>query len=122
MNDTAAPGSAERIRCCLALSLVLLPLLTGCSHSHDGYFENPCDKPLTIHTFYYESGSTEAKTEDIIATAVIQPLAVIKVQRAFQDAAGFTWWVQVSGQPEFTVSKDAMPEWKVSIPVSACDS
>jgi hypothetical protein len=101
--------------------LLLAPamLLTSCSSSHDGHFANPCDKPLTVRTYYVVRGTTD-KSDDLIAEAVVKPLTVTKVDDAFQDASGFTWWVEIDGGPTFKVSKRTMPRWTVTIPASAC--
>lgn len=44
-----------------------------------------------------------------------------KVEEAFQDANGFTWFIEVDDGPTLRLHKDDMPEWFVSLPASACE-
>lgn len=118
MNTKASVGAVRRVFV-LLLPLVVLVSSTGCSRSYDAYFENPCDQPLTVHTYWVIRG-TQEKGDEVIARAVLRPLAVTKVERAFQNANGFTWWVQVLGETAFKVSDKTMPGWKVRIPISSC--
>jgi hypothetical protein len=98
--------------------VAVLLLFTACSHSYDAYFANPCGRPLTVRTYYVVRG-TEDKSEDLIATALVNQLTVTKVKDAFQDANGFIWWVEVEGQ-SFKVLKDTMPRWTFTIPATVC--
>ena len=96
--------------------------LAGCSESHDAWFANPCDEPLVIRTFYAAAGADgPASAEDLIAEATLAANAVTKVEDAFQDAAGSTWFVEVDGAETFSVTTDEMPRWFVSLPADACD-
>lgn len=43
-----------------------------------------------------------------------------KVEDAFQDASGFTWFVEIVGGPTIRVTKKQMPKWFFSLPAMAC--
>jgi len=116
--DAWHPGKV-RMRHLLLLAPALV--MTSCVAAHDGHFANPCEKPLRIRTYYVVRG-TEDKGNELIAEATIKPLTVTKVDDAFVDANGFTWWVEVEGGPTFKVSKRTMPRWTVAIPASACST
>ena len=95
--------------------------LTGCSKSHDAWFANPCPQSLSIRTLYVQRGTDATKASDeVIASATLEPTSVTKVEDAFQDASGFTWFVQVDNGPTLRFQKDDMPEWFVALPASVC--
>jgi len=96
-------------------------LLAACSSSHDGWFANPCPNPLTIRTFYSDREiETPTKSDEMIAEATLRPNAVTKVEDAFQDANGFTWFIEVVGGPTIQRSKQEMPKWFVALPATVC--
>ena len=60
------------------------------------------------------------KSDSMIAEATLAPSAVTKVEDAFQNANGFTWFVEVVGGPTMRLSKSQMPDWLVTVPSTAC--
>ncbi len=119
------PAILVRVRCkkvlATAVAAVLSAGLTGCSTSYDAWFANPCSYPVVVRTLYVERGTDASRASDeVIATASLRPEAVTKVEEAFQDANGFTWFVAVEGGPLLRVSKKEMPKWFVALPASVC--
>ena len=52
--------------------------------------------PLVVRTFYAKQvNGVVQSSNDMIAEATLAPEAVTKVPKAFQDAAGFTWFVTI---------------------------
>jgi hypothetical protein len=103
------------------MALGAVVALGACSKSYDAWFANPCPEELRIRTLYVVRDGTGSKPSDeVIARAVLRPKGVTKVEDAFQDANGFTWFVEVAGGPTLKVSKETMAKWRVSIPASAC--
>jgi hypothetical protein len=96
-------------------------LTSGCSKSYDAWFANPCAERLTVEVFYADRGTeTPAPSDERIAKATLRPEGVTKVEDAFQDANGFTWFLKVSDLPLKQVTKQDMPKWFVSLPASVC--
>ncbi|HZX55247.1 MAG TPA: hypothetical protein VFE86_11230 [Ilumatobacteraceae bacterium] len=103
---------------CLA---ILLLVLSSCSSSYDGWFANPCAAPLVVRTFYAEHvNGVVQSSDDVIAEATLAPEAVTKVPNAFQDAAGFTWFLTIGHSEPIKLTKADMPHWVVALPASAC--
>jgi hypothetical protein len=101
--------------------LAAVCVLGACSYSHDAWFANPCGHALRIKTLYVVRDGTASKPSDqVIASAVLRPVAVTEVDEAFQDANGFAWFVQVAGRPTLRVEKRQMPRWLVALPASVC--
>jgi hypothetical protein len=95
--------------------------LGACSSSHDGWFANPCAGNLKVEVLYADRDSKEpAPSDEVIVTATLAGEAVTKVDDAFQDANGFTWWLRVDGGEPFAIPKKDMPKWFVPLPASLC--
>lgn len=95
--------------------------LASCTRAYDAWFANPCSHDLHIRTLYVVRGTAEPEpSDDVIAEATRRPEAVTKVEDAFIDANGFTWFVQVDDLPPREISKRDMPEWFVVMPSSVC--
>jgi hypothetical protein len=105
-----------------AIALAGTVLLTsGCSESYDAWFANPCAERLTVQTFYAKRGTNgPVSSDERIAEATLSPEAVTKVEDAFQDAAGFTWFLKVNELPALRLTREDMPKWFVSLPASVC--
>lgn len=95
-------------------------LLTGCSRSYDAWFANPCPAELRVRTFYANRVTSDLQAGGLIAEARLAAESVTRVKDAFQDAAGFTWFIQVGDSAPTMVTRAEMPKWFVSIPASAC--
>jgi hypothetical protein len=110
----------SRVLAAIALTVTVL-LTSGCSRSYDAWFANPCAERLTVETFYAERGSNPTVASDErIAKATLRAEGVTKVEDAFQDASGFTWFLKVNDLPAQRLSKEDMPKWFVSLPASVC--
>lgn len=102
-------------------ALTMALLLAGCSRSHDAWFANPCPDVVTVRTFYVrEVAPDDLRPGELIRDASLAPQAVTQVKDAFQDAAGFSWFIQVGDQAPSLISKEQMPKWLVALPASAC--
>lgn len=95
-------------------------LLTGCSRSYNGWFANPCPVDLRVRTFYANGVASDLHAGELIAEASLAAETVTRVEDAFQDAAGFTWFVQVGDGAPKMVTRAEMPKWFFSIPASVC--
>lgn len=109
-------------RTMLVVIAVSISVVAGsCSYSHDAWFANPCSKPLLVETLYVERGTEVAEpSDDVIARATLAPEKVTKVEDAFQDANGFTWFLRFEGGDLMELSKSDMPEWFVGLPATLC--
>ena len=104
------------------MAVLIATVAGGCSYSHDAWFANPCNTSLLIETLYVERGMDEVKPSDeVIARATLAPERVTKVDDAFQDANGFTWFLRIQGDDLLELRKSEMPEWFVALPATVCE-
>jgi hypothetical protein len=102
-------------------AVVALASFAACSRSYDGWFANPCAEDLKLEVLYADRDSrTPAPSEEVIGRATLAAEAVTKVDDAFQDANGFTWFLRVNDAEPFPMAKNDMPKWFVSLPASLC--
>lgn len=112
-----------RLRLVVALALATMGL-SACSSSYDGWFANPCPHPVEIRTLWPERDSDPVRaSDDAMAQATLPAEKVTKVEDAYFDANGFTWFVEVEGAPLITVTDRQLKKVKriVVIPASACE-
>jgi hypothetical protein len=99
-------------------SLVGATLLSGCSHSLDIYFANPCGRPIVVHTYSESPDLINGRAPD--ATATVPATSVTKVEQAFVDGPDKRWALAFDdGKPQ-PFDGSTIVHGTVVVPSSAC--
>ncbi|MEA2460462.1 MAG: hypothetical protein QOH90_639 [Actinomycetota bacterium] len=109
-------GTPKRL---VVAGTTILLALTACSSHYDAYFSNQC--ATTVHVTTYGQPPSEAKPYDVISKFDIAPYALVRVERAFDDASGDQWSVGVDASDDLiAVDGNGWDGGTVVIPASMC--